>query len=166
MSIPITTVEELMSIEENGVYHLAGDIDCSSVGDFQRIHSFKGYLDGRGHKIYNFYSTVGGIFREVTGNVRNFTLDGEVNSSLSTKAFIANRSSGTIEGISVVGKIKNTGPKGETGAIVGTGENGLVVKGCSANISLEGTKNNIGCIVGHVSANLSIIDCEVNVSIL
>ncbi len=66
---PITSVEDLSKLRMDGVYELAGDIDCNGaklIPIGSPSEPFVGTLDGKGYKIKNF-SIVDGRYEE--GNV-------------------------------------------------------------------------------------------------
>jgi hypothetical protein len=62
---------ELMRTSISGTFCLANDIDIASAPGFVRIPVFDGSLDGRGHVISNFKTS---IFDVLAGSVRNLGL--------------------------------------------------------------------------------------------
>lgn len=77
--IPISSADDLQKLkysDEGSKFYLTKDIDLSSYGYWTSIESFKGILDGNGHRIDNLTSRTGGLFETLYpgATVRNIIL--------------------------------------------------------------------------------------------
>lgn len=102
--IKVSTKEDLLNIKNNlnGKYELVNDIDLENM-DFENLGNFAGVLDGKGHTIYNFTSSLAndasfGLFLEITasGVVKNLALEGKVNDAGPWAGAITVRNRGVI----------------------------------------------------------------------
>ncbi len=110
-SRPISTVDELRAISANPDvnYHLTKDINLGGA-EWTMIPEFKGVLNGKGYKIYNFSingtEINNGFFGISTGEIKNVTFaDFSFAANLTrahNSAVIVGRNLGTIQNCSVI----------------------------------------------------------------
>lgn len=83
-AVAISTVDEFINMEDDGNYILVSDLDFSNIDDYHR-NKFSGKFNGNGHIISNLHINsmtryaIGlfgvGLFGELSGSVKNLTLD-------------------------------------------------------------------------------------------
>ena len=146
----IISVDELKTIETNGKYILAADIDLSGE-EWTPIADFKGVIDGQGHEIRNMTITQSdeknvGFVRSLTGTLRNFNLI-DVNIDVSAVesnvgGVVGYLKSGKVENICVSGSVKAS-RSASCGGIFGYVSGGSFSKVSVKNIEVVG-KTNVG----------------------
>jgi hypothetical protein len=148
----IRTASELNSIRNDisgGVYILMNNISLNGW-NWQPIGTlpfspFTGILNGNGKNITNLYSTNGGLFGTINGGVvKNLSVSGQINSSLSNVGLIAGHNNGgTISNCYSAGKITGSD---NVGGIVGL--NAGTVSRCYSIAEVHGT-DYLGGIAGN-----------------
>lgn len=139
------------------------DIDMTDVRGI--AEGFAGTFDGCGHRLLNFNNASIGLFRTLTGTVRNLIIDEscsmELHSDIDAQAMLVRYNEGLIENVTNYASLSNTEPLAQTktfnfGFIAGICQNGGCMKDCinhgSAVLTLapeQETKNPaIGGIAG------------------
>ncbi|MER7212398.1 metallophosphoesterase [Streptosporangium sp. NPDC000239] len=85
-------------------FRLAADLDLTGVAPI--TPAFTGELDGAGHTLSGYTSSVGGLFTSVTGKVHDLTLAGaSVNATTGNVGPLADRLDGTVERVATSGSI-------------------------------------------------------------
>ncbi|MBU1004659.1 MAG: PKD domain-containing protein, partial [Nanoarchaeota archaeon] len=156
----ITTCDELLSIQSDGIYYLTNNIDCSSTPAFGPVaDAFNGILDGN-----NFNITGPHIFRSGTGTVffaglfgylglnayivNLGIIDADVAASgtngCSEVGILAGRNMGIIENTHVSGTI--TSSCYIVGGLVGSNDMGTILNSFSSAVVTAGSQ--IGGLVG------------------
>lgn len=142
------------------VYKLTGDI--AFAGDFVRVTSFYGILDGDGHKLTGITGEAadaifGGIINELPagGVVRNLHVESTLSSAYANLGGVVGvaREGSLIDGVTYKGDLTGTGAAARIGGIVGTGYGVIVNCGCLGGNFIAGaaTKSeNMGGIAGRI----------------
>lgn len=142
------------------VYKLTGDI--AFAGDFVRITSFHGILDGDGHKLTGITGEAaeaifGGIINELPdgGVVRNLHVESTLSSAFANLGGVVGvaREGSLIDGVTYKGDLTGTGAAARIGGIVGTGYGVIVNCGCLGGNFVAGSatkSENMGGIAGRI----------------
>lgn len=182
---PISTPEQLLSLEGGGEYYLSSDIDLANYKNKKIERDFTGTLDGNGYKIKNltqdetieddYYENVSyGLFLYANGaTFRNITLENvniDVNAigDFSTVgALVARPNDCKIINIKTSGKIKvvcDDNKESMVGGIFGIANGYSTISGCENGIDIivnGGAKADV-CGVGYVNSggNIEIASCK------
>ena len=153
-------------INDNGdkvdgyVYKLTGDI--AFAGDFVRVKTFYGILDGDGHKLTGITGEApeaifGGIINELPagGVVKNLHVESTLSSAFANLGGVVGvaREGSLIDGVTYKGDLTGTGAAARIGGIVGTGYGTIVNCGCLGGNFVAGTatkSENMGGIAGRI----------------
>lgn len=142
------------------VYKLTGDI--AFAGDFVRITSFHGILDGDGHKLTGITGEAaeaifGGLINELPdgGVVRNLHVESTLSSAFANLGGVVGvaREGSLIDGVTYKGDLTGTGAAARIGGIVGTGYGTIVNCGCLGGNFVAGSatkSENMGGIAGRI----------------
>lgn len=138
--IEIRTAEELQAIETHpekqnleATFKIMNDIDCSSIADFQSITDFGATLDGQGYSIFNYNSTVNGLFASTTNIPR------EIRNKISAYTGII----ATITDVHILGDVSTINSR--VGLLIG--DSMAYISNCSADGNVEAS-DNVGILVG------------------
>ncbi len=150
ISNPISSVEELKLIATNpdANYHLTKNINLGGA-EWTPIPEYRGILDGKGYKIYNFTisaNTTAGFITSNAGTIQNLTLS-DFNFTVNGDSWtgvVVGSNSGTIQNCSVLDGIftSNTSvtDSGNNGILNGAGgicgNNVGTIEGCVAEIRI------------------------------
>ena len=142
------------------VYKLTDNI--AFAGDFVRVTSFHGILDGDGHKLTGITGEAaeaifGGIINELPdgGVVRNLHVESILSSAFANLGGVVGvaREGSLIDGVTYKGDLTGTGAAARIGGIVGTGYGTIVNCGCLGGNFVAGTatkSENMGGIAGRI----------------
>lgn len=142
------------------VYKLTGDI--AFAGDFVRVKTFYGILDGDGHKLTGITGEAaeaifGGLINELPdgGVVRNLYVESTLSSAFANLGGVVGvaREGSLIDGVTYKGDLTGTGDAARIGGIVGTGYGVIVNCGCLGGNFLAGSatkSENMGGIAGRI----------------
>ena len=146
--IAIRTADQLMKIESDGNYYLAGDIDLTDV-EWKPIKNFSGHLDGNGYEITGLTSNTYGLFS---------TLDSGavVENVMLTNTYITSK-------YKTVGGIVSVINSGTENVTINNCFVSGVVSSCRKKFKLSSRGSTAGSIVGKNYSSSSIIsDCYSN----
>ena len=142
------------------VYKLTGDI--AFAGDFVRVKTFYGILDGDGHKLTGITGEAaeaifGGLINELPdgGVVRNLHVESTLSSAFANLGGVVGvaREGSLIDGVTYKGNLTGTDAAARIGGIVGTGYGTIVNCGCLGGNFLAGSatkSENMGGIAGRI----------------
>ncbi len=158
---PITTVEELKSMDPTGSYYLANDLDLTGV-DWKPLN-FSGSFDGRGHSILNL--TLSHLTEDTAttwdGNWKEYDTHFSGLFGILTDAQIQN-----LHLVNVRGVVAGDGPT-FVGGLAGYIKN-TTISGCSVTGTLELRAHDrnfgLGGLVGHGRGTVE--NCQVDVTMI
>ncbi len=153
-STPISSAEEFTSMSANGTYYLTEDIVLSA----SYAAKFTGVLDGRGHTV----TTSVPMFTEISGTVKNLTINGEINGTSGNNGAVAIAGSGNVKLENITVNAKLYGGTA-TGGLVGYVADGASVtaRNCANYGDINGGAQT-GGMFGYVQGNYLTIDSCVN----
>jgi hypothetical protein len=179
IGLPIATCEDLEAISEDGAetYCLVNDVDCSTIADFDTVAisvggiDFSGVLLGNGYAVTDFSTTGSGLFRKLSGEVRDLTMTNVLLVPTATKAGAI---AGSMLGAPLIHNVHITGAIDATaisefgdytirsiGGLVGSTQ--TISDGEITDSTFSGTINggdNVGGIIG-VTQGITISGCSV-----
>lgn len=137
-------------------YRLENDIELTAnfwtpIGA-NATNAFRGIFDGNGHKITNLrlsnthYEDVG-LFGNVTGTVKNLTVEGVLVGRERT-GIITAHCSGTLENCSVSGTVSSSNTDAYAGGIVGWFQSSTELTLCSSSADVSAPNGYAGGVVG------------------
>lgn len=143
--VEISDAAGLQAITGNGTYKLTANIDLADA-NFTTIASFAGTLDGNGKRITGISTP---LFDSLAGEVKNLTLEGEINDTTSTTAIgaLANQAGSALTVTSVTNKVNvTTTAATATGGFIGevNGTNAVTFVGCINDGAIDGSGSTTG----------------------
>lgn len=153
-STPISTAEEFASMSANGTYYLTKDIALSA----SYATKFTGVFDGRGYTV----TTSVPMFTDISGTVKNLTINGDINGNGGNNGAVAISGSGNVKLENITVNAKLYGGTA-TGGLVGYVADGASVtaKYCANYNKIEGDAQT-GGMFGYVQGKCLTIDACVN----
>lgn len=136
----VRTPEQLMNMERDGAYYLAGDIDLSGV-KWKPISDFSGILDGNGHAVYGLTSETYGLFSTLSSGA-------EIKNVMLREAYITSK-------YKTVGGIVSVIPSGADVTIDNCYVSGVVAS-CRTKFK-QNTSSTAGAIVGKNNSSSAVI---------
>ncbi|MCH5194049.1 MAG: hypothetical protein J1F11_08820 [Oscillospiraceae bacterium] len=146
--IAVRTADQLMKMESDGNYYLAGDIDLTDV-EWKSINNFSGHFDGNGYEITGLTSNTYGLFSTLGSGavVENVKL---------TNTYITSK-------YKAVGGIVSVIQSGTENVAVKDCFVGGVVSSCRTKFKQSSNESTAGSIVGkNYSVSSVISDCYSN----
>ncbi len=137
----IKTAAEFAAMAADGKYYLANDITLDATyGGGETVVPFTGTLDGNGKTI----TTTVAVFAEIDGaTIKNLTLAGSVESTVSNVAVLANWATKAAAGDTVLENIVNNCTMTTTGGICGAFIGRLYgVEGTPSSLTIKNCVNN------------------------
>lgn len=162
----IASVEDLIKIAQSDDpltnklnYKLVANIDASSINNGDSIikNKFTGELDGNGYTISNLNKP---LFNELSGTVKNLTIDGMNynNKGVSNIGAIARNGNGAIVD-KVTLKDININAREQLGGVFGYSTNSKITRVTGTNINITVDRYYAGSIIGRASGADIIKDC-------
>lgn len=181
-SYPITTASEFYQLNETFAAeqltpvncHLVGDLDFATLPNATIMGHYVGDFNGNGFKILNWVSNVGGMFKYLSGTVRNLyienpicTRDGGDGCMGSVANVVYAGKTAFIKDVSVTNTtLTKTGNSSwgayvsAVGGIVGYCKGALTISNCKVNGTIESTNNTFqgsAGVIGILSNGVTVI---------